>query len=1163
MLHIHRAERADRLVEALAGILSTPLEDPLATEVVAVPTRGVERWLSQSLSHVLGATSGGDGVCANVAFPSPASLITAAVAQATGIEPASDPWLPERSLWPLLEAVEESLGEPWLAPLAAHLGARERQATDGRTVEPGEDRGRQDRRLAAVRHLADLYDRYALHRPAMLRAWAEGRDVGGDQAPLARDVAWQAELWRRLRARLEAPSFAERLADACRRLAENPGAVDLPARFSIFGLTRLAASAVEVLGALATQRDVHLHLLHPSPALWREIAALDHVRGIVPRREDLTEGTARNPLLGTWGRDARELQLVLSGAARARDHHIDAEEDDRAEPTLLERLQADVRANRAPVGEPLTGDADRRPLLDPSDRSVAVHSCHGRGRQVEVLRDAVLHLLADDPTLEPRDIIVMCPDIEAFAPLIHATFAAGEQTDELPAADADGRRLPDLQVRLADRSLRQTNPLLGGLSALLELAAGRATASEVLDFAGREPVRRRFGFDDDDLARCERWVAETGIRWGLDREQRAPTRVTLEDGTWRRGLDRVLVGVAMAEDDQRLYSGVLPLDDVHSGDIDLAGRLAELLDRLSAALRALSRPQPLADWLQAIEAACDALMATSPETSWQRAELGRLLSDVRDEARAGAADFDAALSLAEIRDLLAERLRGRATTAGFRTGHMTVCTLLPMRSVPHRVVCLLGLDDGVFPRRVTPDGDDLIGRTPHVGDHDPRSEDRQLLLDALLAAREHLVITYEGHDERTNAPRPPAVPIGELLDVVDATVRTADGRRAREHILVHHPLQPFDPRNFRPGLTADPRPWGFDPTALEGALALTGQRHQQGDFLREPLPAPTEEAVELDELVRFVQHPVRAFLRGRLGVSLYEDDEEPSDELPVELDRLEEWALGQRLLEARLAGADPASIQAAELARGTLPPGNLALPVLRRIGPLVDQIAAAAAEVLDEPAPTEAHEVLVELGPGRTLVGTVGGVHGDVLRATTYSRVAPKHRLVAWVRLLALTASHPDRAWRAATVGRGARPGSVAIASLPPLGSDPPARAERARALLRDLVDLRDRGLREPLPLYCKTSAAWADARLRGRGRSSHAAAQNEWESDWNRHGEDAEPEHRLVLGGTVSFGTLLENPVRADETGPGWPADESTRFGRYALRLWAPLLEVEEVRQR
>jgi exodeoxyribonuclease V gamma subunit len=401
---------------------------------------------------------------------------------------------------------------------------------------------------------------------------------------------------------------------------------------------------------------------------------------------------------------------------------------------------------------------------------------------------------------------------------------------------------------------------------------------------------------------------------------------------------------------------------------------------------------------------------------------------------------------------------------------MTVCTLVPMRSVPHRVVCLLGLDDGTFPRRTALDGDDLILADPHVGDRDARAEDRQLLLDALLAATDHLVVTYTGRDERTNTERPPAVPVGELLDVIDRTVQTpeGDGVPARERVVVQHPLQPFDPRNFTAGPDAlvAGRPWSFDPVALGGARALaTDQRQTPQPFLPGPLPPERPDPVEVDQLVRFVQHPTKAFLRQRLGIALYADNEEVAEALPVELAPLEQWDVGTRLLHARLAGVDQQACVAAEKARGTLPPGEIAQPLLDTLGQNIESLVVAVADVAGtagEPGPVE---VDVRLPDGRSLIGTIPDVcdlppgpdgPGVMIRTVNYSRVGAKHRLAAWVRFLALTAAHPDRGIEAVTVGRRQEGGrtntKTTVARIPPLPGPPDARRQAALDQLDVLV---------------------------------------------------------------------------------------------------------------
>ncbi|HEX9505688.1 MAG TPA: exodeoxyribonuclease V subunit gamma, partial [Acidimicrobiia bacterium] len=830
--------------------------------------------------------------------------------------------------------------------------------------------------------------------------------------------------------------------EACARLQDEPDLLDLPDRLSLFGLTRLPASYVDVLAALASRRAVHLFLLHPSPVLWERVRALPAAPSAsgLRRDDDPTGELTKNPLLSSWGRDAREMQLVIGGAARGDQHRPVAEEA----TTLLGRVQADIRADRPPPGVPLTDDHDPRTVLEPTDRSIQIHSCHGRYRQVEVLRDAILHLLEDDPSLEPRDVIVMCPDIETYAPLIHAVFGAGDLDGESEVderADPTAARL-SLRVRLADRSLRQTNPVLGMTAAILDLAAGRVTAPQVLDLAGRPPVRRRFGFDDDELARMEEWVAGAGIRWGLDAAHRAPFKLDrLDANTWRAGLDRMLLGVTMADEGQRLFGAVLPLDDVDSGDIDLVGRFAELLDRLQHALDSLTGVKPVDAWANSIAEAADSLSATSDADAWQPAQLRRLLEDLIEEAAAPADGTisPVPLSLSDVRALLTERLKGRPTRANFRTGHLTICTLVPMRSVPHRVVCLLGLDDGSFPRNTERDGDDLILSDPRIGDRDARSEDRQLLLDALLAATDRLVITFAGRDERTNLERPPAVPVGELLDVIDRTVRVMRGRdgaaRARDQVVVHHPLQPFDARNYTAGALVSGGPWSFDAVNLEGAKALSGPEEEIAPFLSAPLTAFDSTVVELDQLERFVRHPVRAFLALRLGLRLTDRSRELDDALPVELDALERWGIAERLLAARMAGADRDAAVRAELARGLLPPGALADPILNEVVPVVEELVDAARD----DRPPVSLDMHVALPDGTSLVGTVAGVRGDLIHTVTYSRVAASHRLLAWVRLLALSAAWPDRSFEALTVGRyrdGGRKHHITVARIAPISGD-------------------------------------------------------------------------------------------------------------------------------
>jgi exodeoxyribonuclease V gamma subunit len=1129
VLHVHRSERADPLVAALGEVLAVPPADPIVADVVSVPTRGVERWLAQRLSHRL-------GVCANVDMPLPGVWVDGVTATACGLDAATDPWRPERLTWTLVGLIDEADPDGPLAPLLSHLDALTP------TAMPGSMSGR--RRVATAAHLAELFAGYALARPDLLVGWGAGRDPGGP-------AAWQATLWRQARRRLAVPSPAERLRTAASVLAADPSVVGLPARVGCFGLTRLAPGHLAVLEALAVHRDVHLYLLHPSDRLWDRVAAAGAPAPGTARRLDPTARTARHPLLASWGRDVRELQLLLTGRAATDAHHP---VPDRPGPaTLLGRIQDDIRADRRPPGDSATGDTtlpgDLRPLLGEADDSLAVHACHGRGRQAEVVHDAVLHLLADHPVLEARDVIVMCPDIEAFAPHIHAAFAGGSGG----GTEVDGTVL---RVRLADRALRQTNPLLSVAGALLDLAGSRVGASGVLDLTSRPPVARRFRFDRADLSTIERWVAGTAVRWGLDADHRAPWSLgTLPDGTWRAGLDRLLLGVTMGADDAAVWADTVPYDDIPSSEVDLAGRFVELVDRLGNALDSLSADQPVGAWVDALARGTLALAATPPDEAWQVDQLRRVLGEVAGEAGGG---IDAAVSLDEVRSLLGQRLLGRPTRANFRTGDLTISTLMPMRSVPHRVVVLLGLDDGVYPRHPERDGDDLLLDEPCIGERDARSEDRQLLLDALLAATDHLIVTYAGRDERTNRPRPPSVPVAELLDVIDDTVRCADGAPARTRVVTEQPLQAFADSNFAPGRLGRGGPWSHDGVHLDGALARRRQRGRT-PWLAGPLPPVMEEVVSLDALVSLLVHPTAAFLRRRLGLWLTGRAERVLDALPIELTELEQWGVGDRLLHDGLAGIPPSRAAAAARGRGRRAPRPHADAVFDKVGGRVQDLLEVMRRVTPAAGPGGSLDVHVELPGGRHVAGTVPGVHGSTMLACSYSTLAPKHRLPSWVRLLALGASRPELAVGAVTVGRGRSGQPVQASRLLAPGTDPATRRARCCELLGELVDLYDRGLRAPLPLPCATAADWADARRRGSDEEAAGqAARFRWD-DGTFPGECSDVAAVEVWGCRAPLTALLATAPLPDEHGGTWPAERS-RFGVLARRLWDPLLDHEQL---
>ncbi len=1040
-ISVMRAARADVLVEALARTLAGIREDPFSGDLVIVPTRGIERYLTQAIADR-------NGLAANIDFPSPAEFLDRVTAG------GEDPWDPSRAVWPLLDVIGQSIdaGLPWSEPLARHL----------RTTD---DWRREDRAFPLAERLARLFASYALQRPALIADWEDGAS-----ADIPVDLAWQYPLWRALRRRIGVGPLDARI--------DSSG---LPPRLALFGATRIPERLLDVVRHLARDLDVAVYLTIASPGLWER-------EGWTPsllRRHDASRGLARHPLGRSLGRDTRELRLRLGGGGTTL-------RTPEPPATMLGRLQREIRS-------------DTRSTIDtlPADDSLQVHACHGPARQVEIVREAVLSLLQEHPALQPRDVIIMTPDLETYAPILSAAFAHPDP------------RIADLRLAVADRSKEQHNEVLGAVDALLALVAGRVKRSEVLDLVKRTPVRERFRLSEDDVGRLEELCVSAHIRWGVDARQRADFGLAeIDQGTWSWGLDRMALGTAMSEADLAVFHEVLALPDVTSADAAAVGALARLLDRLSRFWQQTRSSATLRQWTGMLAAAIEDFTDARYATSWQAAHAQGAIAQYA--AAAGGYADTVELSLAEVRSMLQSVLAGRATRAGFRLGGVTACQLEPMRSVPYPVVCLVGLDDGAFPRAGGRDGDDLLLRDPRVGERDARSEDRQLFLDAIMAATEHLVIAYTGRDPRTNDPREPAVPLAELIELLpDDSVQ-------------RHPLQPFDPRCFQPG-----RPFSHDRAALAGARAALGPR-EPWRFLSAPLAAPDPlPERSLDSLAKYLKDPPSTFLERRLGLRVQRGSGQADEGLAANLGPLDRFGVGNRLLQQRLRAGDAGSVIRAERLLGVVPPGRLGTDTIDRRMAEVDAVlqhyeAWRGGESIG-PA-----TFAVDLGGGRAVPITVPDVCGTSIMRATFAKIKVAHVLGIWPELLALAAAFPDQAWSAKVSARG---GWLDLAA--------PA-AQQARAILERMFALAEAGLRRPSPLMPETGFAYAKAQ---RGRDPVAAGRAAGKA-WLR--ERTSQSVMLAFGADAPLERLLAEEPLQDEQHPA----ETTGFGSLARHVFDPLLD-------
>lgn len=1138
-LVVHCAVRVEELLDPLVDRLRYELpEDPFTPITIVVQSRGMQRWLSHQLSERLDPD--GHGIAANIEFPFPGAIIDATVAACLNSGSADDPWAAGCLVWPVLELLDGFSDRREFAQLSSYLAAS----------RPGEDRrGAVDRRAwRFARGVADVFDRYALYRPDMARAWAAGEDTGPVGRPIERRNAWQPVLWRALVERLghDPVDRLDRAVETLREPRADLNPMVLPTDVAFFGISALPPRHLELLAALASRTSVEFYLPTPSTARWEAI------------EEAATENSARpgprHPLLASCGRLGDDAAGLILGL----DPRVSLEESEglagtSGSDTLLSALQSGIREDAAP--EDLSGRIHLDPYapVERRDSSVQVHSCHGPARQAEVLRDVVLGLLEDDPTLQPRDVLVMTPDVETFALLVKAAFIGSGD-------------VPGLPVQVADRALGRSNPIADSLLAILELASGRATASQVLDVLGRGPVMTKFGITSHDLGRLTTWVAGSGIRWGIDtahreREGQPADRVH----TWRFGLDRLLLGVAMADEDHRRVGDVVPYDDVEGDDVDLVGKLAAATHTLFETVERLGVARPLDGWVSVLGEVIERCLAAEPEESWQIPEVLAALEEIL-ETVPGEETGETELDPGAIRTLVESTVDRPRGASGYETGAVTLCALVPMRSIPHKVVCLLGMDDAAFPRAGVRPGFDLTGRDERVGDRHQRDEDRFLFLEALLAARQHLVVTTTGRDVRTNEPRPPAAPLAELLDVLDRTAST--GRPdlpVRELITTEHPLNAFSARNF--GVTAEGGttvPISFDPVARDAAEHGQRVRRRAMPFLEGTLPEDvadgsfTEAAVtlvNLDDLVLAALHPTRLLLERRLGLYLREFDAGIEDTEPTYLDPLRKAQLGRDLLDEPTGAAGPETWISAALASGTVPagtPGRMELGELAREVAALNQYVAGLLAKADEDRLaddlTAGESVAVDLEvAGRRLAGSVGGVvFGSgwawaIRVQARYERPRPKHLLQSWIEHLALTASGAKNltSW---VVTRGAKTGDgPKHRILSPLAEDPAAASERAFAELTNLMNVYGEAWRRLLPLFPEASSRYALKRKMSDARKAFAPeGQYGGEGDVDEYVEQA-------YGPAPELDDVLKDDVSRAE------------FEELAINVWAMPQEHEE----
>ncbi len=1034
-------------LEALAGELSETLRQapasPMAPEVILVQSRGMERWLSLELARSL-------GICANIRFPFPNHFVEELFRTVLPDLPGSPAFEPEVLAWRIMDLLPRCLDGEGFEPLKEYL------ADDGRGLK----------RYQLSRNIARLFDQYLVYRPDMVLGWESGRDRH-----------WQATLWRRLATESPAAHRAARWKEALSRLQGTlPEGAGLPGRICVFGISALPPYHLQLLHAVSRTIDVNLFVMNPCREYWYLIYSDREMRRLVDRlgaarSEETLHLEKGNSLLASMGALGRDfLRMVYDTGCEEAD--VSAEPGD---GSLLACIQSDI-LNLRDRG----ADGVRTAIAD-GDGSIRIHSCHSPMREVEVLQDRILDLLERDPSLTPADILVMTPDIETYAPFIEAVFS-------LPRDDR--RRIP---FSVADRGVRRESVLVDTFLRLLDLEGSRMGATEVAAFLETEALRRRFALGADDLALIHRWIRDTGIRWGVDGSSRLREGLPgFAENTWQAGLDRLLLGYALAARDEELFMGILPHEGVAEGEASVLGSFLSFLEKLFDFAKSLEETRDLAGWASHLGAALETFFLADGEEEDLQA-LRRALADMA--LRQTQAGFDERLGAAVLKAHLEEALREVGLGFGFITGGVTFCAMLPMRSIPFRVICLIGLDDGAYPRQTRVPGFDLMKEHPRPGDRSRRLDDRYLFLEALLSARQVFYVSYAGQSIQDNSVRPPSVVVSELLDAIEQGFEIP-GRAIRDEIVTKHPLQAFSPGYFR-----GERLFSYSTENAAAAASAVSDRREKPPFIPAslPEPQPSWRNVDVQALIRFYANPARYLLTRRLGIRLEEAGALLDDVEPMGLEGLERYELGERLAARCLSGREARDLLPAARARGSLPPGAPGECWFQEMCEGVDAFAARLAPHL-EGEPLGAVDLDCAIGPFR-LTGRLSLGMPAALVHYRYASIKAKDLLRTWIHHLALSAG-----------GGGRYPGRCVI-----IGQDTGyllGPVEDAGGFLLGLLELYWQGLMRPLHFFPDTARVYAEALLKGKtGEDALKTACRTWASD-RGYAEGDDPYYRLCFGG-------------------------------------------------
>jgi exodeoxyribonuclease V gamma subunit len=1041
----------------------------------------MERWVSMELA-------GHNGIAANCHFPFPNAFLQDLFKVFIPNLPDPSPWDPDIMLFSIMKLLPTCLDQPAFKNIKAYL----KQDPNQLKLYQLSDR------------IADLFDQYLVFRPELVFGW-EKNDIPAD--PIQ---AWQATLWQKL-VEFNGGEHRARLREKILYRIKT-GSVDvstLPQRVSIFGTSYLPPFHLETFAALSKVIPINFFLLNPCKEYWTDIVSeKEHqrIRRKYPGTHDIAadlhieEG---NPLLASMGRLGRDFFQLLGN------FDIDFHEvfDESTAGSMLAYIQSDILtlSNRGPggsdgqIGTSAVFSDPARVQIEEGDNSIQVHSCHSPMREVEVLHDNLLACFEQDSNLLPKDIIVMTPDIEKYAPYIDAVFGAPSN---------DGHRIP---YGIADQTIRQESRLTDAFLRLLDLKDSRFTTTQILRLLEFESIKQTFALTQTDVQILERWVADTCIRWGRDVSDRQELDLPrFSENTWSYGLNRLLLGYAMPGYQRDIVAGILPYDDIEGHDASILGNLAEFLERIFRCVQIMEHPKTLRQWKAALGLILEQFFLQDEDTERDRQILRKIFDELAQ--RQTQTGWDEKLDFDVIRAYLDHRLDQNSFGSGFMSRGVTFCALLPMRSIPFKVMCLMGLNADAFPRDVQPLSFDMMARNAKIGDRSRRNDDKYLFLESIMSARQRIYISYLGQSIQDNSRIPPSVLVSELLDVIEAGFYLSQ-KNIREHVVTDHRLQAFSRSYFK----GEPKLFSY---SEENMLASNQQLYRREPRLFIPAAldisaAELEEwkTTDIDTLCWFFTHPTRFLLEKRLGLFFGSRESLTEDRENFELSALQRYAIEQNLIDSRLNGMALEDFQPIQRGLGQLPPGSVGDFLYDEMSMgaenFVRQIENQATAKIEVPLDFE-YEISDFLIRGRlTDIYAPGYIH------MRYAKRKAKDLLKLWITHLIFCEVKPE------TLPAD----SFLICKDKTQKFDRPS---HPRKILQELLDLFRQGLTEPIHFFPETSLVYVQRiqSEKNTRQSAQVGAKSKWEGDDYGYnpGEGNDPYYRLCFENTNPIDEVFED---------------------------------------